>query len=366
VLFSPSWLRLSEPVTVFGQYDNELMRALETACIGSHLSMEVAGYRVKETGVEFTDVWQRPKRDPGGGEGAQGYVVPLSLSAAVNEGLFTKLHATGKPVVCIDEIGGWKLPDYVQRGGRFLKIVGVDHFTAGENIARALIALGHRRCAYLSTHHGDGWSRNLLRGLNAVFAKAGSDSSLAAHVRHGSIITDTPEMAGIVNRTTDLLRTGYITQRPALSVPYRRQFDNFFYLQLGDQVVSAENRDRLEPLLRQAAAEPSTTCWIASGPGTGCFCSEFLAERNSRVSLVAAGWSPEITKRRIASYEHNIPAAVRAAIDFLLRPGRRLPGQTGRTLRIEGMLTRRESLRAIRQPDACEEGQSGESAGSSR
>jgi hypothetical protein len=74
---------------------------------------------------------------------------------------------------------------------------------------------------------------------------------------------------------------------------------------------------------------------------------DYIVEHRLPLSMIAFGWSPEVTKSRIASWDLNAAAAARAAIRFLAFPGRKLPGQKGMELRIDGMLAVRESLRAV-------------------
>jgi hypothetical protein len=63
--------------------------------------------------------------------------------------------------------------------------------------------------------------------------------------------------------------------------------------------------------------------------------------------MITFGWSPEVTKSRIAAYDFNSVAAVRAAIEFVLCPEKQLPGQKGIRIAIQGSIINRETLSPI-------------------
>jgi hypothetical protein len=103
----------------------------------------------------------------------------------------------------------------------------------------------------------------------------------------------------------------------------------------------------MQDLCRRAASDKSITCWISPDSDGAWSMNDYIVEHGLDVSMIAFGWSPEITKNRIASWDLNTAAAARASIEFLTSPGRKLPGQKGMELRIEGMLAMRESLKTI-------------------
>jgi hypothetical protein len=65
------------------------------------------------------------------------------------------------------------------------------------------------------------------------------------------------------------------------------------------------------------------------------------------VSLVALGTSFELTRFRVTSYDFNSAAAARTTAEHLLHPRRKLPGQVGNTLDIQGVLVDRGSFRRV-------------------
>jgi hypothetical protein len=307
-----------------------------------NVGVRVSAYRILEGKVSSPGFKSQPEESA---RDSTGYVVPLAMAQSANDDLFARLHATGKPVVIIDEIGGWELPRFAAHSGRFLVIDARNYERAGRKVASALAALGHRHCAYFSAFHSDLWSHSCLHGIQAVYAVAGPKFRISSFVTEGSDISSTPESKLLVQKYFEKLRAGYEKERVLLPATFTRQLDPYFEHLLGQQIVFAWVRSRLEPLFRRAMSDKSISCWIVSNREAAWFSTDFLSMRSVRPSVVGFGWSPEITHRRIAAFDFNIPAAARATTEFLLHPRRRLPGQRGFKLGIEGTLINRESLR---------------------
>jgi hypothetical protein len=326
------------------EYEQDFMRNLELSSGAAQLGKELLGYRFEAGNLAVFDAQQKNRRTLSA-EYA-GYLVLAPYQESIGEDLFTHLHATGKPVVVIDEIGGWELPAYAARSKRFLVVNARPYENAGIEVGRALVSLGHRRCAYFSTFHADLWSRQCLKGLSDVFGTAGGDCIVVPHLIGGSQVASQPSQWSRLEKTFTALRTKYRHARSTLSRAFVRQLNPYFDQQLAQQLVYADVRDQLEPLFAKASADASVTCWIAADVDTAWFTNDYLAECGMRRSLVTFGWSPEVTRSRIAAYDFNSPAAVRATLDFLLYPRRRLPEQEGTNLRIRGTMVYRESLKA--------------------
>jgi len=340
----PHYMSPTDPVALVAEYDQDFMRNLELSSGAAQVGMELLGYRHERGNLAVFDAQQKRHRTLSA-EYA-GYIVLMPILEAVGEDLFTQLHTTGKPVAIIDEIGGWELPAYAARSKRFLVVNARPYENAGIEVGRALMSLGHRRCAYFSTFHADLWSRQCLKGLSDVFSTAGDDCIVVPHLIEGSQVMSQPSQWSRLEKTFNALRAKYQHARSTLSRAFVRQLNPYFDQQLAQQLVYANVRDQLEPLLAKARADASITCWIAADVDTAWFTNDYLEEHGRRASLVTFGWSPEVTRSRIAAYDFNSSAAVRATLDFLLYPRRRLPEQEGVNLRIRGTMVYRESLKA--------------------
>jgi hypothetical protein len=345
VTFVPHYLARTEPIIQVAEYDQDFMRSLELECNRSHVGVDVFGYRAEGGSLLITDALQKSRRRISSSNGIDGYVVPISLAQGVSPGLFEQLHAAAKPVVIVDQIGGWELPRSFSLSGRFLIIEARNATAIGRETATTVLAMGHRRCAYFSPFHDDPWSKGCLEGLDEVFSAAGHFCRIMPCVTAGTQIWSTPEIDAIVKRSYGKLRSGFDALRPTLSAAYVRQLDPFFGHLLGEHIVFAEVRNRLAGLYKAAIHDSSISCWIGATVEAAWFASDFLADRPARPSLVSLEWSPEITKRRIASYDYNIEAAARITIEHLIHPDRPIPGIEKGRLPVKGSVITRESLR---------------------
>jgi len=340
--FVPHFMSHTDPVALIAEYEQDFVRTFEVSCTAAQLGMDLLGYHYESEGLVVTDAQQKNRRTLNANYA--GYVVLVYLPEAIKAELFTQLYATGKPVAIIDEIGGWELPDFAAHSKRFLVVRACPYKSAGAEVARALVTLGHKRCAFFSTFNADHWSKECLEGIAEGFRSGGKECVVVPHTIDGSLVASSPSLWSRLEKTFTALQAGYHRTRPALSRLFMRQLTPHFGDLLAQQLVYADTREQLEPLLVKASADKSNTCWIAADIDTAWFAHDFLQDRASRMPLVTFGWSPEVAKRRIAAYDFNSNAAVRGSLDFLLNPSRALPGQVGSTVYIQGTIVRRKSL----------------------
>jgi len=128
---------------------------------------------------------------------------------------------------------------------------------------------------------------------------------------------------------------------------YASQLDPLFSSIFDEYLVYAEANHAMQRHLKTCAANKQTTCWVAADADTVRFVSDYLGAHSPGTSLISFGTSRVITQERITTINYNAPAAATAALEFLLYPERKLPGQTGMRLEIQSMMVDRGSLRAI-------------------
>jgi hypothetical protein len=344
LIFIAPYVAREIPVPLLAEYEQDYLLNLEREAGRSHIGIELLGYRIGKKRVLMTDTLQKSRPGLSAKDPLTGYILPVSILDGVEEPIFASLFATGKPVVIIDEIGGWELPDYAKKSGRFIMVDAQPREKAGSDVARTLIALGHRRCAFFSPFHTDSWSQQCLNGLARIFTAAGKGFTLSPFTSNGSLIAPDKEMQERIGKIFPKLHEGYWKWKPSAPDAFVRQLDPYFTNLLGQQIAYAIVREGLDPLFKQAFSDASITCWMASDIDTAWFANDYLRSRNSTISLITFGWSPEVTKSRITAYDFNATAAVRASLEFLLRPQKRLPGQEGIRLCIQGTIINRETL----------------------
>jgi len=335
------------PLVLMSEYDQDYMRSLEAECSGSQLGLQVMRYSHTAAGRSRT-VFLR--QDASGhtlaaGSGIDGYAVLVFAPVCLSEDLFAQLHATGKPVVFIDQIGGWTAPPFLNASGRCITIQATDYAAAGRGIVQNLLGLGHRRCAFFSAYHADAWSRLSYDVMQAACHAGGPDCSLTPFVAEGSVVTAYYISKARSRAPDKALHRSYATWKRGLPAAYSQQLDPYFAYLLEQQLAYAEVRQTLDPLFRRAVSDKSITCWITADVDSGWFAHDFLRARSWPGSLLAIGSSPELIRFRVASWDFNPAAAARATVGYLLDPRRRLPGQEGHALAIQGTLIDRGSLK---------------------
>ena len=335
------------PLILFAEYDQEYLTCLDAESSRRRIRAEVLRYMERDGRAIVNDSHGISEQNIQTRKDIDGFVVLVWSTNCLSDDLFAQLHAAGKPVVIIDEIGGWEMPAYLVRGGKTLRLDARPHESAARNAARELVALGHRRFAFFSAFHNDLWSRQCLTGFTGTIDRAGGSCSVRAFLVNGSQATNEYTRAGWSRCPDKPFRKALSAWARSAPRPFVKQFEPYFAVSLDQQAWYAEVRYRLEPLFRQALTDKSITCWVAPDADDGWMAHDYLHERKSRVSLLAFGNSPEITRSRITSWDYNCAGAVTATLDHLLYPKRRLAGQNGIVLRIEGGLAMRESLRRV-------------------
>jgi len=335
------------PLRFVVEYDGEFMTSLDLEWSRRKVRTEVMRFSEKDGVPTITDAHCTHEQNLRARRDIDGYVLLVSSMRALCPGLLDQLHETGKPVVLVDQIGGWETPAFLARPDRTLVLKARPHEEAARDIARTLVSLGHRRCAFFSVFHRDLWSQRCLDGLMSVFGTAGEQRRLDPFLMDGTQISGDYVAAGWRRCPDTWLRRGYNHWKEKAPPAYVRQFEPYFEFGLEEQIWNAEVRYQLEQLLDRAAVDTSTTCWIAPDVDTAGFINDYIFDHRLDVSVVAFGWSPEVIKSRIAAYDFNASAAARVSVDFLLYPQARIPGRKGLELDIKGSLAMRESLRRV-------------------
>ena len=336
------------PLRFVAEYEQEFMIHLDTESARRNVGIEVLRFEdVGDGRVIVYDSLKAHEQNLRARQDINGFILPVSFVGCLNPGILTELHSSGKPVVIIDEIGGWEAPSFIARGKRILFLRAARDRSSACAVARALMGCGHRNFAFFSLFYREHWPQVCFDGLAETIARAGDGYSLTPFLIEGTQTSDEYVRAGW-DRCPDLpVKNWFQAWRKNASQAFVQQLTPHFMWDLDQQMAYAEMRHRMQDLCRRAASDKSITCWISPDSDGAWSMNDYIVEHGLDVSMIAFGWSPEITKNRIASWDLNTAAAARASIEFLTSPGRKLPGQKGMELRIEGMLAMRESLKTI-------------------
>jgi len=333
------------PLVIPEAYDREFLPDFEAECMRRNVRFEIVRYVLLQDEHrtacydDYTPLSLEKRSD------YAGFLVPIWSPYCQSNDLFARLQATGKPVAIIDEIGGWKPPSFQTGNTNALVVRARSYAAGGREAARDLIAGGHRRIAFFSPFHSDVWSQECLASMEAAASEAGCGGAIVPFVRQGSQATNEYLDAALARGVWDPLRAGYSKLKPSLPGAYREQLEPYFLLSLRDQLSFAEHRRQVYGFFSKALSDKNITCWVGADQDTALFAHEFQIARKRTIPLVGFGNSLALTTQRIASWNFNAPAAAGAALEHLLYPKRRLAGQKGAELAIQGALCGRESLR---------------------
>ena len=333
--------------SLFSQYENDYVRDLELECWRRHIEVELLPYYHRGDRTIVMPLKAAGAPGPDWRKRFDGFIMIVVHVNCLQGDIAAQVHATGKPVVLLDEMSGWKTPDFLSKTGRALQLHGRPFRSAAETAGREIVARGHRHVAFFSAFHHDKWSQQCLEGLTAVIARAGGPDPKpflepGSQTDSGFDYTDRA-LASTVNRR---IRNCYGECRKTMSAPYTVQLDPFFSAMFDEHLVYAETRDIMEKHLFAAADDRLITCWVAADADMARYVGDYLRAHRPDLSLVSFGSSPVVTRNRITTYDFNTPAAATASVEFLLYPQRMLPGQTGMELEIRGMMVDRGSLRS--------------------
>lgn len=332
------------PLMLLAEYDQEYVRNLDSEASRRGIQVELLRYREIDNRAIVSDVRGAAEQNLQKRKDIDGFVLPVWTLSGVSSDLLAQLHAAGKPVVIVDEVGGWELPSYLAGSGKTLRLFARSYESASRSVARELMALGHRRFAFFSAFHNDQWSRECLAGFTHAVGSAGGRTSVRPFLLNGTQTTDEYTRAGWDRCSDKPLRKAFAGwKRPAPKL-FVKQFEPYFAVSLDQQAWYAEVRCRMEPLFCRALSDTSITCWVAPDNDVGWIAHEFL-ENARGISLIAFGNSAEIANRRIAAWDFNTAGAANATIEHLLYPDRTLAGQKNGVLDIQGHFIRRDSVR---------------------
>jgi len=201
---------------------------------------------------------------------------------------------------------------------------------AGEEVGRYLLSLGHRRIAFVSTHHS-AWGHSAWRlgGLRTVYAAAGlPDGVREFTIGEGEYVGDLVAYARMVQDAGDLLRTSGSLLPAKMVDDIRAVADG---LRESLQPVEGQPGWRsMRDLLEGVVADPGITAWVGDADPTALVCLDFLRSRGVKVpqevSVIGLDDGMGALLRNMTSYNFNGSGAMRAMVAHVLgATGRRSP-----------------------------------------
>jgi DNA-binding transcriptional regulator YhcF (GntR family) len=303
-------------------------------------------------------------------------------------GLIGQISLARKPLAVFDEMGDFELPAD-RPAGSTVRLFRIPAKTAGRDMARMLIQLGHTRTAYISWQHGYVWSQRRYQGAADQFKKAGLDGGCRSYT-YSHLLSKYDIGWAACGLTPDEIRT-YIARYSRLSEEglenflsyYRSYADakifsdpghpvlrecraNFrlllelskrntgarFFGAIHAALLEAASEEAysiyLEPLFEQALSDSEITAWIAANDLTAIHALRYLRRfRKIPVPrmLSVAGFDNtlESFEHKLTTFNFNVPALTHIMLSFVVAPLRRLRRNSDYPLEIEGLIIQRET-----------------------
>lgn len=316
---------------------SDLLRALESAAVrlGTELLFRLypadRGRRLPQSAFPPTF---RESAQPSDATGI--LVWQNGLSSRRVASIIADATKTGQAVVLLDE-GISPSPSGSAGAVRFFPY---GRTRPARDIARSLLAGGHRKIACLSANHESDTSIRRLTVLSDTFAEAGYPGNVRAFTVRSSDLEEYLADAGttarqLVKSTLDRVLSSDLSEatRAAATAAER-----------ATRGILA--RDALMPLFRAAHADRSITAWVTGDDHLAAMALDFVSSQRVDVpgdlALVSVGNSSLASAKGISSYDHNLPQLAHAALTCVLRP--QVAGSSEHDDEVPGALVFRDSF----------------------
>jgi hypothetical protein len=329
----------------------EIYRSIEQECTRAHLELEKCLYIIEGGKIRYADGHGRPMNDITAGGRTIGCIYAVAGAGDYTVPLLERLGALSIPVAVLDNSGEHLLPRSLI-SHPLIRVFPLGLSTApGHFLARHLTALGHRKIVYISPLHRSNFSRGRCDGLAEVYTRGGKGYRVVP-ITDSSFSVDWSLREKAAARLPDSRVERSIGMlKKSLPDSYIRMLDKESMRLRGVVRNSAEINERIAPLFERALGVRGCSAWVCVNDLCACMALEFLQARGIAVpddiSVVGFDDSVEALRAECASVNFNIPAIVRAMLDFLTGP--RLLGTRCRssTVTIDCMLIRRNSLGVV-------------------
>jgi DNA-binding LacI/PurR family transcriptional regulator/DNA-binding transcriptional regulator YhcF (GntR family) len=259
------------------------------------------------------------------------------------------VKAFGQPVAIMDEKSNLdgELPLLKEGVVRCFTLAGI---SAGRQIARYLLGMGHRKVAYLSCYHGESWSQRRWQGVEEVFNTAGlaGNAHLLA-IDAGDTLWEPNDSPAALRTMYDHFRIFLADVRSATKTyPASHQL---LYLQQNNEKLMRDLRMAIQigPLLDRLAKDKTITACIAANDDMALAGMEYLQRIGmvipGRISLIGVDDSLRATHFGLTSYNFNFPLIAQRIVAFIRNPQlREFVGKP--VLECEGLIVERDSTAA--------------------
>jgi DNA-binding LacI/PurR family transcriptional regulator len=325
----------------FNPRTSEYYYAIEKACLAHSVQLQVVRCYTVYSKFVFDEYNQDGFTDAVDLKRVLGFVIwQIALDRTFPLWLTEWVARFAKPVAYYFDIhdGDTVLPS-AERGP--VRCFGVEsNFEAGRRTGHYLLARGHKRIACFCSRPGQQWQSERLDGLCSAYAQGG------VVLRRGVDIAEVD--AGARFEATRLFS---LLEREE-QVKYRRDSAAELYFTIYRHVAGERVNQALVPLMEETARDRSITAWVGINDDIALECSRFLLASGihvpNAVSIIGFDNSYDAASLQLSSYDFNGAGAMRAMVDFVLRPRTSAAARpSGGPLLLKGFVHERMSTRAV-------------------
>ncbi|MBD3347397.1 MAG: GntR family transcriptional regulator [Chitinivibrionales bacterium] len=324
-------------------------RMLEKECNNCRIGFQPLAYHADD-GPPFFAPYQKDLEDIPDNEQIMGYLLSIIAPHTGLDSVLKKMGHIRKPIAILDVTGSLGRPSLLDKPNVRLFTAAVAP-SAGIQVARYLLQLGHRRIAYLSPFHDSVWSPNRLQGLVQVYESAGiADAVVPVVLNNPSIVYPFYQKAALDKSSLSSLVDAYNKWKLKAPSYFARELDPVFNFQLPVRTIPyAEYRQQLHALFAQALKDPGITAWVAANDDVALAALDFLNRKNiavpGRISLIGFDDTTEALQHHLTSYNFNIQTLMRLMLSYVVNT-RSLP-QRKRAVEVDGMIVERATVGKI-------------------
>jgi len=285
-------------------------------------------------------------------------------SAPYGREVFEEFAAMRKPVAMYDNYNHVQSRISVALMIRYrMRVFQFDEVSAGAEVGRFLLSLGHRTIALSSPFHADWVDPIRFESIRGVVE--GSGQSHRVELISHSNLRET-----LQRRATEILSSRPDSETRALT---RRASEDLSALGLGeandgvlldwaaesqnwtlspDNVYNRVLQRELQPLFEKALALGPVTAWVCANDGIAIHALRFLRMRRvavpEYVSVIGFDNIGDSSYNNLSSYDFDVPAVALKMLDHVLRPDSSLHSPGLRIVNTPGMVIPRASTAAPR------------------
>jgi len=324
--------------------DAGLLRALESLCRQSSLRPTFVRYNAVGQTVSYVNFRTgRPWTGPSGT--LLGCLWIVLFDGEVVKGCCRRLLDLGCPVAVLDDTGKKEYPVFFRNHQRTKFFVGVPQGGAGESVGRQLIALGHRRVAYISTHFAQSWSQGNFHGLTRAYDAIDGKGTVRSFVVDapgtGIRFSEKHNYSDLVRRIPRTAALPAGVSRGHLQHHFARTLEPFAEHSAYLWRIACD----MEPLMRRAVRDRAITAWVCGDDNEALAALDFLKRKGIEVPqyISVAGFnnSLDALKNNLTSYGDHYEAIIQAMINYVVRPQVLGAARRKKVVMIEGILVER-------------------------